>query len=161
MVFIALGAGMLRYSVLAAYEPKPMARKGTGAKTGEPAKAKEEIKGRFDAAVKQFMGALEDGLLTKVDRKKNTVSIRWMDRITLGDIPVAPKARIVIDGKDRNFTDLRAGMRLRAGDVALEGGEAREIWALTVKENDRHDFRLDAVDAKKRTITVKQVSGGN
>jgi RNA polymerase sigma factor (sigma-70 family) len=160
-----VGAGGLLRQTRASEPGNPAA--DAGATAGGPARGRfaggREVEGNFDAAVQQFMRGLDDRVLTGVDGKKGTISLGWMGRSTLDDVPVAAGARVVLDGKERRLADLRVGMWIDHVDLVLAGGKPTATWisAATRKQNDPEELRLLAVDAGKKAITVKKLLGGN
>jgi hypothetical protein len=122
------------------------------------AKPAAPVEGRYDRDVQKL---LEDAkwVLTKVDGKKNTISVRCMDRMYLDDIPVSAKARVLIDGKAAKLTELKAGMCIDLTNLAA--GQPTVTWIEAFTDNNQRDvFQLEAVDAEEKTIHVRNMLGG-
>jgi hypothetical protein len=136
---------------------EPVADAGSPPRAAPP--AGDGVAGvRFDKEVQRFLEA-PGWVLTKVDPKRSTISVRYQNRMQLDDLPVDPKAKIHVNGKAGSFKDLKAGMSAEIGNLAPNG--PRVTWIDARADDDQcESLQLEAVDVKARTIRVRKTAGG-
>jgi len=117
------------------------------------------IEAVFDAARPQGIPGAKLGAfvqlatwkLTALDAAKKTVNLRWSEQIALNDLTVAADAVVFIDGRQKQFADLKPGMWV----TPKLGPTKTQITRIDATSNEADLYAVSSVNVEQSMIKLR------